>query len=58
MPEICRFFGIIIAVLGGNLSPRALGLVMEWASGHRAELMEDWKLARAQGPLRPIEPLR
>ncbi len=86
MPEISRFFGIIIAmfyndhppphfhvrygteraliaiatlaVLEGKLSPRALGLVTEWASSHQDELMEDWNLARAQAPLKPIEPLR
>jgi len=86
MPEISRFFGIVIAmfyndhapphfhvryggeraliaietlaVLEGKLSPRALGLVTEWASSHQKELMEDWNLARAQAPLKPIEPLR
>ena len=45
------------AVLEGNLSPRALGLVMEWAAGHREELLEDWKLARQQQPLKRIAPL-
>ena len=86
MPEISRFFGIIVAmfyndhtpahfharyggeraifsieslmVLEGKLSPRVLGLVMEWAALHQGELMEDWNLARAQAPLKPIEPLR
>ena len=32
----------------GNLSPRALGLVMEWAAAHREELLEDWNLAPQQ----------
>ncbi len=86
MPEISRFFGIIIAmfyndhspphfharyggeraiiaiesltVLEGRLSPRVRGVVMEWAAIHQGELLEDWNLARAQAPLRPIEPLR
>ena len=86
MPEISRFFGIIIAMyyndhapphfharygseraiiaieslllLSGKLSPRVLGLVMEWASAHQGELLEDWNLARAQSPLKSIEPLR
>ena len=85
MPEISRFFGIVIAmfhsdhapphfhvrygdqralvaietltVLRGKVSPRVLGLVVEWAARHEHELMEDWELARAQQPLRPIEPL-
>jgi hypothetical protein len=85
MPEISRFFGIVVqmyyadhdpphfhvsyagqkaliaietlAVLRGNLSPRALGLVIEWGALHRAELMEDWMLARAEAQLNPIAPL-
>jgi len=85
MPEISRFFGIVIqmfyndhspphfhakygrdravisvadlAVLKGALPPRALGLVMEWATQHREELMNDWNLARANAPLKSISPL-
>lgn len=85
MPEISRFFGIIIAmfynehepphfharyggqhaiisietlaVLRGELSPRVLGMVMEWAVLHREELMQNWRLARTYRPLRPIAPL-
>jgi hypothetical protein len=69
MPEISRFFGIIIAMfyndhppphfhvryggmravvgiedlvlLEGNLSPRVLGLVVEWAARHRSELLDN-----------------
>lgn len=86
MPEISRFFGIVIAmfyndhapphfhvrygneraligiesliVLEGRLSPRALGLVMEWASSHQTELLDDRNLARGHAPLKPIEPWR
>ena len=85
MPEISRFFGIVVqmyyadhdpphfhvryagqkaliaietlALLRGTLSPRALGLVAEWAALHRAELMEDWLLARSEAELNPIAPL-
>lgn len=85
MPEISRFFGIVIGmfyddhapphfharyagfkatiqietlgVLEGVLPPRVLGLVTEWAALHRAELQENWALAREQAPLRPIAPL-
>ena len=46
-----------LTVLRGKISPRALGLVVEWAARHERELMEDWDLARAQQPLRTIEPL-
>jgi hypothetical protein len=45
------------AVMKGSLSPRALGLAIEWAALHRAELMENWNLARADAMLRPIAPL-
>ena len=85
MPEISRFFGIVIRmfyddhspphfharygrhqavisvaelmVLKGSLPPRALGLVMEWATQHRRELAEDWGLARDRAPLKAIPPL-
>jgi hypothetical protein len=85
MPEISRFFGIVVqmyyadhepphfhvrysgqkaliaietlSLLAGRLSPRALGLVTEWAALHREELMEDWTLARAEAELKPIDPL-
>jgi hypothetical protein len=46
-----------MAVLRGGLSPRALGMVTEWAALHREELMEDWNLARAEAQLKPIAPL-
>lgn len=86
MPEISRFFGIIIAmfydehnpphfharygdhqvaveitslrVLEGHLPPRALGLVIEWASQHQQELINDWQLARNGKPPQKIAPLR
>ena len=45
-------------VLRGQLSPRVLGLVVEWAVQHRAELTENWNLAMRQQALRSIDPLR
>jgi hypothetical protein len=85
MPEISRFFGIIITmnyndhspphfhvrygseraiiglgsqqVLGGYLSPRVLGMVIEWAALHVDELREDWILARDAQELKSIPPL-
>ena len=32
-------------------------MVMEWASEHREELLEDWTLAEKHQPLNRIEPL-
>lgn len=46
-----------LSVLQGRLSPRVLGLVMEWAALHQAELIRDWDLARQQAPLVSIRPL-
>lgn len=86
MPEISRFFGIVVTmhyddhvpphfharygshkstiaihplrVLAGELPPRALGFVMEWAALHQEELAADWALACRHRPLRRIPPLQ
>jgi hypothetical protein len=42
----------------GRLSPRALGLVIEWATVHQQELLADWRRAEGQSPLEKIEPLQ
>jgi hypothetical protein len=85
MPEISRFFGILIkmffddhnpphfhaeyggdvaligilnlSVFSGRLPPRAMGLVIEWATIHQQELLNDWNRARAQQDLLKIAPL-
>jgi phosphomannomutase len=46
-----------LGVLAGHFPPKALGLVMEWASQHQQELMQDWELARQQVELLKIPPL-
>ena len=46
-----------LAVLRGQLPPRVLGLVIEWASEHAAELLENWHRARDHQQLMPIAPL-
>lgn len=85
MPEVSRFFGIVIkmyfsdhepphfhaeygehqavidihrlALIGGHLSPRVLGLVIEWASQHQADLLKLWERAVTHQPLHKIPPL-
>jgi hypothetical protein len=85
MPEISRFFGIVIAMyyndhapphfharygsnkakilidppslIGGDLPPRALGMVMEWATLHQDELRENFAAATDGRPTRKIDPL-
>jgi hypothetical protein len=46
-----------LAVIEGNLPPRALGLVTEWASIHQDELMDRWERARRFEALVRLEPL-
>ena len=46
-----------LAVLSGDLPPRALRLVQEWAELHRTELVTNWNAARAHAPLASIEVL-
>jgi hypothetical protein len=85
MPEICRFYGIVIkmyfadhapphfhaeyaeheariaidslGVISGNLPPRAMGLVAEWAMLHQQELQGLWERARKHEALNRLEPL-
>ena len=44
-------------VLGGDLPPRALGLVTEWTKQHKERLLQDWQRAREKQTLFPIAPL-
>jgi len=46
-----------LEILGGSLADRAVRLVREWATLHRAELETDWQRARASLPLDRIPPL-
>lgn len=46
------------SVVRGSLPGRAMGLVLECATQHREELMEDWTLCSQLRHPRPIEPLR
>lgn len=46
-----------LSILQGKLSPRVLGLVVEWARLHQAELRENWERAKNQQPINKIEPL-
>jgi len=46
-----------LRVLRGHLPPRALGLVVEWATLHQSELEEVWRQAQAMETLSQIPPL-
>ena len=46
-----------LAIIRGNFSPRAFGLLMEWASIHQDDLLAAWDQAvKAQAPMK-IAPL-
>ena len=44
-------------ILRGGLKRRALGMVLEWAELHQAELDMNWNLARQGLPLQNIDGL-
>ena len=46
-----------LALLEGQLPPRVLGLVMEWAGLHKNELMDNWNMVKETGKWFKIEPL-
>ena len=46
-----------LKLIEGYLPKRVVLLVLEWAFEHRAELMQNWDLARRELPLNPILPL-
>jgi len=46
-----------LRIMAGSAPKRVVAMVLEWAFEHRAELVEDWRLAMAHKPLKPIAPL-
>jgi hypothetical protein len=44
-------------VIQGDLPPRALALVLEWATQHRNELIRDWELCVQNQMPEKIRPL-
>ena len=46
-----------LAIIFGNLPPRAMGLVMEWASLRQKEIIIEWNKAKNLEPIGKIEPL-
>jgi hypothetical protein len=46
-----------LSVRRGTVPPRVLGLVIEWATLHQAELAEVWREAQAMQTLSKIAPL-
>jgi uncharacterized protein YabN with tetrapyrrole methylase and pyrophosphatase domain len=46
-----------LKIIQGNMPKRVVSLILEWAFEHRAELMENWELAKRKEQLKSIEPL-
>lgn len=46
-----------LEVIRGKMPRRALALILEWASQHRTELLEDWTLCEQNQPPKKISPL-
>jgi len=46
-----------LMMIHGDLSPRALGLVVEWAAQHREALLDLWERAQKHQPLYRLPPL-
>ena len=47
-----------LAIRQGKLPPRVLGLVIEWASEHQKELLDNWKRMEDGMSFLNIEPLK
>ena len=45
------------ALIEGNLPPRAMALVIEWAAQHQDELLENWTSLTNGNSWKAIEPL-
>ena len=46
-----------LVIIGGYVPPRVLGMIVEWASQHRAGLFDLWELASNHEPLHRLPPL-
>lgn len=47
-----------LSIFAGKLPPRVVGLVLEWATIHQQEILNDWHRAQDHQPLAKIEPLQ
>lgn len=63
-PHFHAFYGeyeVTVTIDGGvvleEFPKRALRAVLEWLDLHHDELLENWRLAQTDKPLKPIEPL-
>ncbi len=46
-----------LELIGGKLPPRIHGIIIEWASIHQKELMQNWDKLQDEKPIKKIKPL-
>ncbi|MDX2248734.1 MAG: DUF4160 domain-containing protein [Bacteroidia bacterium] len=46
-----------LRIIAGKTSPRALGLIIEWANLHQKELLENWYRGEKYESFHKIDPL-
>jgi hypothetical protein len=46
-----------LKIIDGNLPPRVISLILEWAFMHREELIKNWEFLEKEVPLNKIDPL-
>lgn len=47
-----------LEIIAGKISNRANALILEWASNHRDELMDNWEKAQIPSKMNKIDPLK
>ncbi len=47
-----------LGIIEGNLPPRVLGLVVEWAILHKQNLLDNWSNIEQKKQINKIEPLQ
>ena len=46
-----------LGVLEGDLPPRVMSLVVEWAGQHKKDLVDNWETLKQTGKFHKIQPL-
>ena len=59
MPEICRFFGIILfRIVDGQAPAKVVAMVNKWLDLHESEVLALWEKAQRGEPIGKVEPLK
>lgn len=58
MPEICRFYGIVIYLYWMDIPAKVVSKVNQWMDIHQDEIMKLWEKASKGEKIEKIEPLK